>query len=522
MTEEMFETSLEIGPLAINAYSRLSYTMWHALAEFIDNSTQSRQNYDHIIDGVLANEKQPLTVEITHDKINKQIRIKDNSIGMSREALVEALKIANPTRDSKGRSKYGMGMKTAACWIGNEWSVITAEWSSGKEYTATVCVSEVSKGERVKIQVQEVDSNDHYTEIVISDLNRTINSRTEENIREYLGSMYRFDLSNGRLVLLYNGSPIIAPSEREFDTDNNQVPYKRDIDTTINGKKVVGWVAVLKSGGRKFGGFSLFQNKRQIQGFPSAWKPRSIFGGVDDEGANNLVAQRLTGEIELDQFDVSHTKDAILFRDNEQDELEKYLVDLTKEYKMYASRKRNVESGFSGWTREKVTEMVQTISKELVTDEIKDAIEDLLPPLDAILAINKKQVESIRDEEQIVTIELLPTLKIIVSLQERSENDPYLTIDTSADPNAINIIINNLHPYYAEIDSADAKEECLRQYLYDAIAEYQVARSQSTLNQDAIRRKKNSLLQAKCIRKENIAKAIQSVEYEAIINDTKQ
>lgn len=29
----------------------------------------------------------------------------------------------------------GMGLKTAACWIGNLWSVRTYEWTSGEEWT---------------------------------------------------------------------------------------------------------------------------------------------------------------------------------------------------------------------------------------------------------------------------------------------------------------------------------------------------------------------------------------------------
>jgi hypothetical protein len=51
------ETDFEIGPRAIDAYSRLSYTMWHALAEFIDNSTQSRKNYESVVDQVLEQER---------------------------------------------------------------------------------------------------------------------------------------------------------------------------------------------------------------------------------------------------------------------------------------------------------------------------------------------------------------------------------------------------------------------------------------------------------------------------------
>src|SRR3954464_5669350 len=95
----MLETELSVGPSAIEAYSRLSYTMWHALAEFIDNSTQSRFNYGSIIDDVLAHENQPLMVEITHDRIAKTITIADNSIGMTLDDLIAGLKIACPTKD---------------------------------------------------------------------------------------------------------------------------------------------------------------------------------------------------------------------------------------------------------------------------------------------------------------------------------------------------------------------------------------------------------------------------------------
>lgn len=97
---------------------------------------------------------------------------------------------------------------------------------------------------------------------------------------------------------------------------------KLPFETTIGEKSVKGFVGVLKqgAGGRKFAGFSLYQNERQIKGFPNAWKP-SRFGGINDEGANNLVSQRLMGIIELDPlFNVSHTKDAVLFSGNEEEE----------------------------------------------------------------------------------------------------------------------------------------------------------------------------------------------------------
>ncbi len=163
-----------------------------------------------------------------------------------------------------------------------------------------------------------------YTHIIISDLHRSIQKRTEDTIRGYLGSMYRFDLRDGLLKIVYNNLEVKAPDEYEFDTDPAGKQMRRQLpEKIINGKKVNGWVAVLRkgAGGRKYGGFSLFQQKRQIQGLPNAWKPKSIYGGVEDEGANNLVAQRLLGHVELDGFQVSHTKDSILFEGDEEEEL---------------------------------------------------------------------------------------------------------------------------------------------------------------------------------------------------------
>lgn len=519
-TEEIeFETDLAVGPRSIGAYARLSYTMWYALAEFIDNSTQSRLNYEGIIDQVLEDEGTPLVVTINHDRMKKEIRVRDNSIGMTKDDLVHALQIAHPTPDSKGRSKYGMGMKTAACWIADRWQVVTTEWSNGVEWTADVNVPSVAKGGKIPIRPRAVALDEHYTELVLTELNRTIQGRTEENIREYLGSMYRFDLLDGRLKLFYNDVEIEAPDEREYDTDEHGKPYKRSFETTINGHTVKGWVAVLRKGhgGRKYGGFSLFQNRRQIQGFPAAWKPKAIFGGVDDEGANNLISQRLTGVVELDGFDVSHTKDAILFRDDEQDQLEKHLAEITKDYRDYASRRRSRGEKGKPWSREKVKELIEGMKKEFTNDDLKNAATDMLPPLDTILANNQSQVESLDEEEEAAEFQVLPDLKVIVSLQERSENDPYLTISAGAEAGVLHVIVNNLHPYYSDIDSPDAKEECLRQFIYDAIAEYQVSKMFGKVHPDSARRKKDSLLKARSVNAENAAKAVQDGEYEAIV-----
>jgi len=516
------QAELSIGPGAIDAYSRLSYTMWFALAEFVDNSTQSRLNYDRLIDEALRDEGAPLTVNIVHDRQNREITIDDNSIGMSKDTLLEALKIANPTKDSHGRSKYGMGMKTAACWIGRRWKVITCELGSGEEWTADVNVDAVAKnGAKVPLSVRTVDRSAHYTKVVISDLRRVIQKRTEETIMTYLGSMYMFDLKpdqqgNVALRLTYNGEQIAAPDEMDWDTDPDGVPMKLTLPSqVIAGKNVTGWIGVLRKGGRKFGGFSLFQNKRQVQGFPHAWKPKAIFGGVEDEGANNLVAQRLTGVLLLDEkFIVSHTKDAILFEDDEEQELEKFLVDQTKSYREYALRRRG--RGAQVWSKEKVRDLVESMRSEFTSTEMQDAFNmAALPPDETIAATNQQQLRNLTPEDEIARLEIAKDFRVIVSLKEASDWDPYVTFVPGAQAGDIHVIINGLHPYYQSLESNDAIEECIQQYIYDCVAEHKVGMLRSRINPDSVRRIKNDLLRSRITRQDNnLAESIHRAEGE--------
>ena len=508
MADEVIETTdLSIGTQAIDAYSRLSYSMWNALAEFIDNSTQSRRNYESIIDDVLRQEGKPLTVEIIHNRPEKTITVQDNSIGMTKADLIAALQIARPTVDSKGRSRYGMGMKTAACWMGKRWRIVTCEWGSGEEWTADVDVKAVAYGrQKVPLTMRKVSTDEHYTRIITSNLNWNIQNRTEETIRGYLGSIYRFDLLEGSLKICTTARRFPPPDEYEYDRDPQGLIMKQNLpeNLTIGGKSVSGWVAVLLRGGRKFGGFSLFQNRRQIQGFPMAWKPRSIFGGVEDEGANNLVAQRLTGLIELDEkFPVSHTKDAILFEDDEEEELEKTLNRITKDYRDYAQRRRGKRG--NPLTRENVRDLVSSLKKEFDSNEMKDAVANaMLPPMDTILANNRTLVSSLKPEDQVGSIQV-NELTVIVSMKEVSEFEPYVTLAASAEPGKVHVVINGLHPYYLDIDLADAVDECVKQYVYDAIAEYRVSQLAARLNPDSVRRLKDTLLRVQVVKAENLS-----------------
>ena len=504
MSQNHLEAELSVGPGAIDAYSRLSYTMWFALAEFVDNSTQSRLNYESIIDDVLKEEGNPLTVDIVHDRQFKKITIQDNSIGMTKDDLIAALKIAHPTADSKGRSKYGMGMKTAACWIGAKWTVTTCEWGSGEEWTAEVDVNAIAhQGAKVPMTMRTVNKDEHYTRITITNLRRIVQKRTEDMIMTYLGSMYMFDLqpdSNGNvaLKLTYNGEEITPPKDNDWDTDPDGKIMKQDLPPLdLDGKIVTGWFGVLRKGGRKFGGFSLFQNNRQIQGYPQAWKPRPIFGGVDDEGANNLVAQRLTGVLQLDGFVVSHTKDAVLYEGDQEERLEKFLVEQTKAYADYAKSRRGTSRG-SRWSKEQVRDLVKDLQAEFTSHEIQDSLNNAnLPPAATIEKNNQTLLHSLTPEDEIGRFEILPDLKVVMSMKEVSQYEPYVAFVPGADNDVIHVIINGLHPYYQTLEAKDAINECIQQYIFDAIAEFKTSKLTSRINPDSVKTIKDGLLRAK-------------------------
>lgn len=159
----MMPLQLRVGLDVISSYKRLAYTPWHAIAEFVDNSTQSYFNNETELWPIMRKAGQKLTVSIAYDK--DLLRISDNSIGMSFDELQSALTVALAPTRTDGRSKYGMGLKTAACWLGNRWSVRTKKLGETVEHRVVVNVSTVAAGnnELPYEPIQGKPKNDHYT-----------------------------------------------------------------------------------------------------------------------------------------------------------------------------------------------------------------------------------------------------------------------------------------------------------------------------------------------------------------------
>ena len=89
---------MKIGLSAIDSYRRLDYTPWHAIAEFVDNSTQFYFDNKNRLDEIYEKEGLQLEVGIAYDGTQDGgfLRIVDNAMGMSYADLERALHVARP------------------------------------------------------------------------------------------------------------------------------------------------------------------------------------------------------------------------------------------------------------------------------------------------------------------------------------------------------------------------------------------------------------------------------------------
>lgn len=494
---------LRIGLDTISNYKRLSYTPWHAIAEFIDNSTQSYFNNKATLDTRFKLENDVLNVDIVYERDDDTLRISDNSIGMSYNELESALYVGKPPLNSNGRSKYGLGLKTAACWLGDIWTVKTKKLGENKEYSVTIDVQQIANGNNNLSSVEiEMNPDLHYTVIEIRHLNRSFHGRTSGKIKSFLKSMYRIDFRNKSLKLTWQGEELKWEEiEDRILKDIEGKKFKKSIKFNVLNREINGWVAILERGSRADAGFSIIQSDRVIKGWPDSWRPSKIYG--QDQGSNDLINQRLFGEIHLDGFAVSHTKDSILWFGDEEEEVERALAEACLDYRDVAKEYRKNKDAQTGPNRVATMAAIDELKKELTSPEMVDEINLVeIPDADAINetiqdisdAVSKAQIESLN-----VTIGTL-IVKVYLN-SELSPNDPYVLIEASK-PDSLLIVINQSHPHWLQLKDNEVYNY-LRHCTYDGVAEWQARNRISRIDPSTIKILKDKLLRVQFIIEDN-------------------
>lgn len=143
---------------------------------------------------------------------------------------------------------------------------------------------------------------------------------------------------------------------------------------------------------------------------------------------------------------VCHTKDAILFEGDEEDQLENYLVELTKDYRQRATERRGDRPN-RRFSPENIKDVIEKLRSECESGEMKGAVNTAqLPPLDAIVTNNRQQVASLSPQEAVAVFLITQDLTIKVSQKKTSLYEPYVTITPGAKAEVVHVVINLLHP----------------------------------------------------------------------------
>lgn len=311
------------GVSVLSVLRHLNYTYWHAIAEFVDNAVQSFVTNRAALTAADGS-RRPLEVKVLIDQADGgTIIVRDTAAGIMLGDFPRAFRPAEAPPDRSGLSEFGMGMKSAACWCAATWEVRTSPLGDAAEYSVFFDVTEIVAGriEEIAIRPAPASRDDHYTEVRLMGLHRPLVGRTLGKVKQHLADIYREFIRNGDLVLTVEGErltyedPAILSAPFYKDEGGPSRLWRSDINFDFgNGLSVRGFAAIRERASTSRAGFALFRRGRVIQGSgDEGYRPEVIFGPI-----NKYVYQRLFGELHLEGFAVSHTKDGFKWDENEE------------------------------------------------------------------------------------------------------------------------------------------------------------------------------------------------------------
>lgn len=316
---------ITIGTKVYSTFEALPNTVSHVLAEFVDNALQSyRDNKDKLS---INNPLYKLCVDIDiewDENDGRAIRIVviDNAAGIDSETYKKAFMPAEKPVDNTGLNEFGMGLKTAACWLGETWSVYTKALGEIEERTVTFDLNDVMMNDLKEIPVQSKlkDVREHYTTLSVTNLNKNAPKiKSQTNIRNELASIYRKSLREDEMVLSFCGERLsftdyevlVAPFVRT--PDEPPIYWRKEIDYNFGKYKAKGFIAILKNMNKDHNRIVLLRRGRVIVGAETEghYYSKHISGQ-----SGSPRDKRIFGELELEGFDVAFNKNDIQDKEN--------------------------------------------------------------------------------------------------------------------------------------------------------------------------------------------------------------
>ncbi len=506
-TGDVLELNIQPPASILNVFSRLSYKPWYAIAEFVDNSTQSYISHSAELDSEPTFDK--LVVKIKYDSQNNTLSVIDNAYGMEIDRFRDAILLDSRNETQTGRNEFGMGLKTAASWFGKVWKVTSTQYGSVNRYTATIDIPKIDELhlQGTKIYRDYVAKDLHGTEIIIEQVTKKINApRTIGKIRDLLSSMYRRDINNKNIEIWFDDKPIEFENYPILNNYRGK-SWKKDLDFVVDfdDKKyhVTGFVAIMNPGSFSKAGFALFRQDRVvIGGTDSNYKPARIF-----TQAQSQVSLKLFGELNMNDFPVNQAKDGFIWDDGLEDAFIEALTNNIQEYIEIAKKsktERNDEMQYSdqasATVQQDVTETIDIAfdennninesnslhdSEEQSTDrDTQDSAEntvsensDLDEYINTVLNAEVKEEYISTVREYIVPLSHLITVHFSVRWARGGKR--YWIEYTSDEDDKYDVQINIDHPFFMPFSKQDGFQKVLEKFAIAFILSEHQAKSVS-------------------------------------------
>ena len=490
-------TSLNIQPQAgvIGVFSRLNYKPWYAIAEFVDNSTQSFYSHQAELD---AHGIKTVTVKVEYDFEKNILKITDNAFGMEINDFARAVKLDSPPPSKDGRNEFGMGLKTAASWFGNIWSVESTQFGSKNKYYTEVNIQELREKQLNTIDIisVECDPDEHGTTIIIRDVTKKIDgSRTKGKIIQLLESMYRRDLNSGKVNIWFNDISLHFDEYQSLEfrgrTWKKEVEFEFELDGVNH--QVKGFVGILANGGFGKAGFALFRRGRVVVGGEDQnYKPERIF-----HQAQSTIAHKLYGEFDLEDFPVNQAKDGFVWDDGLEvtfvEELKRRIQDYIDIAKL-TNKERAKEEEFSDQASQNVQGQVEKFTGAFSlpgSDGLGGSNDQTETPVlegsgneEDYLAYEEYLHETNNKDEKIVggkrryPIQINEVIKKDFIVEWSIGNKTYwINVEESDDGHEVNILVNINHPFFKPYSNDEEFKIVLEKFVISFVVAEQQAKS---------------------------------------------
>lgn len=492
------------GVSVLAVLRHLNYRPWFALGEFVDNAVESfikHQKALEKVDGRGLKLRVDIDIETNSPA---RISIRDNAAGIAESDYSRAFRPAALPPDRSGLSEFGMGMKSAACWFAPRWSVRTSAIGETISRNIHFDIDNIINDdiEELKIREKAERSNTHFTEVVLEDIFHVPVGRTVAKLKEHLTDIYRGFIRDGVLDLRFNGDSLVYKEPKAFkapyykEKNGSDRVWRKEIEFDFgDGLSVHGFAALRETASVAKAGFSLFRRGRVIQGSgDEGYRPSYIFGNP-----NSYRYQRLFGELHLEGFDVSHTKDGFRWDDDEQPFLELLrehldsdelpLLKQAENYRVRAARTQlaaTAKQAISSTTQAMESKLPATLPK--VADAAPVDTPEEEAPHKSTLASRRLEI-IFRGKTWSINIELTddPGESQWLSVSDTPEN--------RKEPRRLDIRVSMAHPFmvrFAQTDTEDV-EALLRVAAALGLAEV-LARDSGVRKAGTVRRNVNDIL----------------------------